>query len=81
MTEDEMVGWHHRPNGHGFGWTMGVGDGQGGLACCSLWCRRESDTTERLNWTELKNVNRCSAFLRAGVRDMDQTICKMDRRK
>ena len=81
MTEDEMVGWHHRPNGHGFGWTMGVGDGQGGLVCCSLWCCRESDTTEWLNWTELKNVNICSAFLQAGVRDMDQTICKMDRRK
>ena len=34
MTEDEMVGWRHRLNGHGFGWTLGVGDGQGGLACC-----------------------------------------------
>ena len=37
MTEDEMVGWHHRLNGHGFGWTPGVGDGQGGLACCGSW--------------------------------------------
>ena len=37
MTEDEMVGWHHRLNGHGFGWTLGVGDGQGGLVCCSPW--------------------------------------------
>ena len=53
MTEDEMVGWHHRLNGHGFGWTLGVGDGQGGLVCCSSWDRKESDTTERLNWTEL----------------------------
>ena len=53
MTEDEMVGWLHRLNGHGFGWTLGVGDGQGGLAYCSSWCRKESDTTERLNWTEL----------------------------
>ena len=35
MTEDEMIGWHHRLNGHGFGWTLGVGDRQGGLACCS----------------------------------------------
>ena len=52
MTEDEMVGWHHRLNGHGFGWTLGVGDGQGGLACCSSWGCKESDTTERLNWTE-----------------------------
>ena len=45
-TEDEMVGWHHRLNGHGFGWTLGVGDGQGGLACCGSWGRKESDTTE-----------------------------------
>ena len=51
-TEDEMVGWHHRLNGHGFGWTPGVGDGQGGLACCGSWGRKESDTTERLNWTD-----------------------------
>ena len=49
MTEDEMVGWHHRLNGHGFRWTPGVGDGQRGLACCSSWSRKESDTTERLN--------------------------------
>ena len=45
-TEDEMVEWHHRLNGHGFGWTPGVGDGQGGLACCSSWGRKESDMTE-----------------------------------
>ena len=51
-TEDKMVGWHHRLNGHGFGWTLGVGDGQGGLACCGSWGLKESDTTERLNWTE-----------------------------
>ena len=44
--EDEMVGWHHRLNGHGFVWTPGLGDGQGGLACCSSWGRKESDTTE-----------------------------------
>ena len=48
-TEDEMVGWHHRLNGHGFGSTPGVGDGQGGLACCGSWGHRESDTTEWLN--------------------------------
>ena len=53
-TEDEMVGWHHRLNGHGFEWTPGVGDGQGGLACYSSWGRKESDMTERLNWTEVK---------------------------
>ena len=51
-TEDEMVGWHHRLDGHGFEWTLGVVDGQGGLACCSPWGLKESDTTERLNWTE-----------------------------
>ena len=51
-TEDEVVGWHHWLNGHGFGWTPGVGDGQGGLVCCGSWGLRESDTTERLNWTE-----------------------------
>ena len=53
MTEDDMVGWHHRLDGHGFGWTPGVGDGQGGLACCRSWIRKEWDTTERLIWTEL----------------------------
>ena len=53
-TEDERAGWHHRLNGHGFEWTPGAGDGQGGLACCASWGRKESDTTERLNWIELK---------------------------
>ena len=48
-TEDEMVGWHHRLDGHGFGWTLGVGDGQGGLVCCGSWGCKELDTTERLN--------------------------------
>ena len=52
-TEDEMAWWHHRLNGHEFEWTPGVGDGQGGLACCGSWGHKESDTTERLNWTEL----------------------------
>ena len=52
MTEDEMVGWHHRLNGHGFLWTPGVGDGQGGLVCCNSWGRKELDMTERLNRTE-----------------------------
>ena len=47
--KDEMVGWHHRLNGHGFGWTPRVGDGQGGLPCCRPWGRKESDRTERLN--------------------------------
>ena len=46
MTEDEMVGWHHQLDGDEFGWTLGVGDGQGGLACCDSWGRKESDTNE-----------------------------------
>ena len=52
-TEDEMVGWHHRIDGRESQWTPGVGDGQGGLACCDSWCRKESDTTERLIWSDL----------------------------
>ena len=56
-TEDEMAGWHHWLDGQEFGWPPGVGDGQGGLACCNSWGCRESDTTERLNWTET-----CLAF-------------------
>ena len=57
--QDEMVGWHHRLDRHGFGWTPGVGDGQGGLVCCGPWGRKESDTTERLNWTEGHTVFDC----------------------
>ena len=49
MTEDEMVGWHHRLNGHEFEWTPGVGDGQGGLESCDSWGRKELDMTERLS--------------------------------
>ena len=45
-TEDEMVEWHHQLNGCGFGWTLGVDDGQGGLACCGSWGRKELDMTE-----------------------------------
>ena len=52
-TEDEMAGWHHWLNGCEFERTLGVGDGQGGLACCDSWGHKESDTTERLNWTEV----------------------------
>ena len=53
MTEDEMVGFHHWLNGQEFELGLGVGDGQGSLACCSPWVHKELDTTERLNWTEL----------------------------
>ena len=53
MTEDEMAGWYHWLDGRESEWSPGGGDGQGGLACCDSWGRKESDTTERLNWTEL----------------------------
>ena len=54
ITEDEMVVWHYRLDGHEFEWTPRVGDGQGGLVCCGSWGGKESDMTERLNWTEMK---------------------------
>ena len=55
--EDEMAGWHHWLDGHGFGWTLGVGDGQGGLACCDSWGRRvRHNWVTELNWTELKKL-------------------------
>ena len=54
MTEDEMVGWHHRLDGHEFGQAPGVDDGQGNLACCSPWGCKDSDMTKRLTWTELR---------------------------
>ena len=57
-----MVGRHHRLNEHGFGWTPGVGDGQGGLACCGSWGCKESDTTERLNWTEINMTDLALIF-------------------
>ena len=60
-TEDEMVGWHHWFDGHEFELALGVGDGQGSLACCSIWGHKESDTTERLNWTEV--ILLCFSFL------------------
>ena len=55
MTEDEMVRWHHRHNGHEFELSPGVGNGQGSLVCCSPWVRKESDMTEQLNRTESVN--------------------------
>ena len=56
---NEMVGWHHQLNGHEFGWTPGVGDGQGGLVCCDSWGCKQSDTTERLNWTDFYMMLLC----------------------
>ena len=52
-TEDKMAGWHHQLDAHEFEWTLGVGDGQGGLACWVSWGLKESDTIDWLNWTEL----------------------------
>ena len=52
MTENEMIGWHHQLNGHICEWSPGVGDGQGGLACCDSWGRKELDMTERLIWSD-----------------------------
>ena len=62
MTEHEMAGWHHQLNGREFEWTPGAGDGQGSLAWCDSWGRKESDRTEWLNWTELKH-----SFDRIGI--------------
>ena len=56
-TEDEMAGWHDWLNGRESGWTLGVGDGQGGLECCGSWGPKKSDTTQQLNWTELKQLS------------------------
>ena len=57
MTEDEMTGWQHRLDGCESEWTLGVGDGQGDLVCCDSWGPKESDTTEQLNWTELRECS------------------------
>ena len=68
MTEDDMAGWHHRLNGSEFEWTLGDVDGQGGLVCSDSWGRKESDTTEWLNWTEDLNVflEECVAYQESG---------------
>ena len=60
-----MVGWNHRLNGHGFEWTLGVGDGQGGLARCNSWGREESDMTEQLNRTAQNSDGKESACSRS----------------
>ena len=59
-TEDEMAGWHHGLDGRESEWTPGDGDEHGGLACCDSWGRKESDTTEQLNWTELNWTEKAS---------------------
>ena len=91
MTEDEMVGWHHRLNGHGFGWTPGVGDGQGGLACCSWWWtgrpgvlwfmgsqRVRHDWATELNWMAERPVTGLLQFPTVGMR---KNWCGAERRK
>ena len=83
-TEDEMVGWHHWVDGHGFVWTLWVGDGQGGLVCCGSWGRKELDMTERLNWTDgwfISNIfrNKWKKLVNSVVivkDSMDQTLFK-----
>ena len=61
-TEDEMAGWHQWLDGLESEWTPGVGDGQGGVACCDSWGRKESDTTERLNWLRFTYSTSCLAL-------------------
>ena len=66
MTEDEMAGWHHRVNGHEFGQTLGVGDGQGGLACCDSCGREELGTAEQLNLNWVKRIDSLENTLMLG---------------
>ena len=68
MTEDEMAGWHHQLDGRESEWIPGVGDGQGGLACCSPWCHKESDTTELLNWRRMKDEKGTQSTFRMQTR-------------
>ena len=68
-TEDEMAGCHHRLNGHEFGWTLGVGGGQGGLVSCDSWGHKKSDTTERLNWTDKYTGWHISLFCQERLRN------------
>ena len=73
-TEDEMAGWHHRPDEREFEWPPEVGDGEGSLACCDSWGRKELDRTERLNWTELNWIVLSPFYKEIGLdrfRDLD----------
>ena len=72
--EDEIVGWHHRLNGHEFDQALGVGIGQGSLACCSPWGHKESDTTEQLNWTRASRRTEPCWHLDFSLWDLCQTI-------
>ena len=77
-TEDEMAGWHHWLDGRELEWTLGVGDGQGGLACCNSWGRKESDTAERLNWTQSNLQIQCNSYQDAMtfLTELEQIILK-----
>ena len=85
-TEDEMIGWHHRLDGHGFGWTPGVGDGQGGLACCGSWGRGvRHDWVTELNWTDYiptklrllsRLIQKQKEKLCLAIRQVDISKCK-----
>ena len=76
MTEDEMAGWHHWLDGREPEWTPGVGDWQGGLVCCDSWGRKELDTDEWLNWTELNwYVLKCFAFSLTDTRMLSISAC------
>ena len=68
-TEDEMAGWHHGLDERESEWTPGVGDGQGGLACCDSWGSKESDTTDQLNWTELNHDEKAESYVQMKGQD------------
>ena len=79
MTEDEMAGWHHQLDGHEFEQPLGVGDGQGGLACCDSWGHKESDTTERLDSTEVRETQRLdSTYIWNLKKDTNELIYKTE---
>ena len=73
MTEDEMFGWYHWLDGHEFEQALGVGDGQGGLACCGPWGRKELDTTEQLNWTDSTAIKK--AFGVSFLTTLESVLC------
>ena len=74
MTEDEMVGWHHRLNGHEFEKTLGDSEGQGSLACSSPWCGKELDTTEQLNNSNNTIAGPPSSGLRLNIIDLSKAL-------
>ena len=78
-TEDEMAGWHHWFDWRESGWTPGVGDGQGGLACCDSWGRKESDTTEQLIWSDLIHIDTTCECVQMGtltIWSKDSPLCR-----